>query len=66
MERDHLEELGIEERIILNGSFGSWMWRHVMDCSGSEWRQVDGCCECGIEPSDSIKLGEFLDYLFNC
>jgi len=26
-ERDHLEELGIEGRIILNGSFGSWLGR---------------------------------------
>jgi len=35
-ERDHLEELGIEGRVILNGSFGSWMERQVLDCSGSE------------------------------
>jgi hypothetical protein len=49
-ERDHLEELGIDGRIILNGCFGSWMGRQVLDCPGSEQGQVDGCCECGIEP----------------
>jgi hypothetical protein len=25
------------------------------------WGQVAGCCECGNEPSGSIKRGEFLD-----
>jgi hypothetical protein len=24
-------------------------------------RQMAGCCECGNEPSGSIKCGEFLD-----
>jgi hypothetical protein len=28
-------------------------------CSG--WGQVAGACECGDEPSGSIKRGEFLD-----
>jgi hypothetical protein len=32
---------------------------------GSEDRQVSGCCECGNEPSGSIKCGEFLDYFQN-
>jgi len=27
---------------------------------------VAGCCECGEEPSDSIKCGELLDQLRNC
>jgi hypothetical protein len=30
-----------------------------MDCSVTGW--VAGACECGNEPSDSIKCGEFLD-----
>jgi hypothetical protein len=32
-----------------------------LDCSGSEWEQGAGYCECGNEPSDSIKCGEFLE-----
>jgi hypothetical protein len=39
------------------------MWRHVLDLSGSGKGQVAGCCECGNEPSGSVKCGEFLDYL---
>jgi hypothetical protein len=31
------------------------------DRYGSEYGQVAGCCECGNEPSGSIKCGEFLD-----
>ena len=35
--------------------------------TGSSWLsgqgQVAGTCECGNEPSGSIKCGEFLDYL---
>jgi hypothetical protein len=36
-------------------------------CGGMDWieltqdRQVAGTCECGNEPSSSIKCGEFLD-----
>jgi hypothetical protein len=38
-------------------------------CGGMDWielaqdRQVAGTCECGNEPSGSIKCGEFLDRL---
>jgi hypothetical protein len=38
-------------------------------CECMDWielahdRQVAGTCECGEEPSDSIKCGEFLDEL---
>jgi hypothetical protein len=31
MERDHLEEQGVDGRIILNGSSGSGMWRYGLD-----------------------------------
>jgi hypothetical protein len=34
-----------------------------LDTSGSGQRSVAGCCEHGIEPSSSIKGGEFLDCL---
>jgi len=32
-----------------------------LDYSGSGQQPVSGCCECGKEPSGSIKCGEFLD-----
>ena len=32
-----------------------------LDRSGSGQREVAGTCECGNEPSSSIKCGEFLD-----
>jgi hypothetical protein len=34
---------------------------HGVDRSGSGERQVAGTCECGNEPSSSIKYGKFLD-----
>jgi hypothetical protein len=32
-----------------------------LDRAGVEYGQVAGTCECGNEPSSSIKYGEFLD-----
>ena len=32
-----------------------------LDRAGSGWGQVAGTCECGNEPSGSIKCGECLD-----
>jgi hypothetical protein len=32
-----------------------------LDRYGSGYEQVAGSCECGNEPSGSIKCGEFLD-----
>jgi len=37
------------------------MWGLGLDRSGSEYGQVVGSCECGNEPTGSIKCGEFLD-----
>jgi hypothetical protein len=50
-EGDHLEDQGVDERIILR-----WIlvWRHGLKRSGSEQEQVVGCCECGNEPSGSF------------
>jgi len=58
---DHLEDLGVEERIILKWIFKKW--------DGETWTgliwfrigQVAGACECGNEPSGSTKCREFLD-----
>jgi len=52
-------------RFILNDGIlqGSGMWGHGLDGSGSGYGQVAGTCECGNEPSGSIKCGEFIDKL---
>jgi hypothetical protein len=39
------------------------MWVYGLDWAGSGHRQVAGNCECGNEPSGSIKFGEFLEQL---
>ena len=58
-----MENPGEDGRIILRWIFRKWdeeVWNR------SIWLrigQVAGCCECGNEPSGSIKCGEFLDWL---
>ena len=37
------------------------MWGYGLVLAGSGYEQVSGTCECGDEPSGSIKCGEFLD-----
>ena len=39
------------------------MWSYGLDRAGSGEGQVTATCECGNEPSGSIKCGEFLDWL---
>ena len=39
------------------------MWVCGLDWAGPGQGQVADACECGNEPSGSIKCGEFLDYL---
>jgi hypothetical protein len=54
-----LEDPGVDGSIILKLIFKKWdggAW------SGLIWLRIGtGCCECGNEPSGSIKRGEFLD-----
>jgi len=50
MERSHLENLGLAERIL------KWIFSAR---SASGWGQVAGDCECGNGHSDSIKCGKF-------
>ena len=60
-ERDHLEDEGVDGMIILRWVFRKW---DVRAWTGLIWLrigQVEGSCECGNEPSGSIKCGEFLD-----
>jgi hypothetical protein len=37
------------------------MWGYGLDWVGSGLGQLAGTCECGNEPSGSIKCGEFLE-----
>ena len=39
------------------------MWVFGLDWAGPGQRQVADACECGNEPSGSVKCGEFLDQL---
>jgi hypothetical protein len=59
-ERDHLENPGVDGRIILRMIFRKW---DVRAWTGSMWFRIEagvGTCECGNEPSGSIKCGEFI------
>ena len=53
-EKDDLAEPGIDGRVILGCIFRK-------GCSGMDWIELAGACDCGNECSDSIKCGEFLD-----
>jgi hypothetical protein len=61
MERYHLEDTGVDGRIILKCIF---KMRDVEAWTGSIWLrqgEMAGTCECGNEPSGSIKCGIFLE-----
>jgi len=59
-EGDRLEDPRVDGRIILRWIFRKWDgdmdWIDL-----AQDRGVAGTCECGNEPWDSIKCGEFLD-----
>jgi len=60
-ERDHLEDLGIDGKIILKWLFEKWDGEHGLDWSGSQKGQVAGYCECGYEPLSFIECEKILD-----
>jgi hypothetical protein len=60
-ERDHLEEPGADGRIMLRRIFGKCDARARTVSMWLRIGHVAGTCECGKEPSGSIKCGEFLD-----
>jgi len=49
------------ENNIKNVSSSSGMGRHGLDSYDSGYGQMAGTCECGKEPSRSIKCGKFPD-----
>jgi hypothetical protein len=61
-EGDHLEDTGVDGRIILKCIF-----ERLDGGGGMDWidlsqdRDSGGCCECGNKPSGFIKFGEFLE-----
>jgi len=58
-ERDHLVDLGVDERIILTGNFKKWDGART----GLIWLRighVDGCCECDNEPLGSVPCENFM------
>ena len=57
--KDNLEDPSVDGRIILRWIFRMWDVGHGLNRCGSEQGQVAGTCECGKEPSGSIKCGEF-------
>jgi len=63
MGTDHLEDLGIDEKIILDWILRKQGWGWELDSSGSRQGPVMGSCERGNEPLGTIKGKEFLDQL---
>jgi hypothetical protein len=57
--RNLVEGAGVDERIILKWAFDTWVggmdWINV-----AQYRDRWRTCECGNEPSGSIKCGDFL------
>jgi hypothetical protein len=60
-EGDHLEDPGVDEKTILKWITEKWD-------AGMDWIDLaqyrdrwQGSCDCGDEPSGSIKCGVFLD-----
>jgi hypothetical protein len=62
-ERDHLEDPGVDGRVIVKYNFRKWDGGHGLDCSDFGYEQVAGSGKRGNEPSGSIKCGGFLDQL---
>jgi hypothetical protein len=62
-ERVKFEDPGVDGKIILRWIFRKWDVGFGLDRAGSGEGEVAVTCECGNEPSGSIKCGEFLDWL---
>jgi hypothetical protein len=65
-ERVHLEDQGLNVRVILKCIFKKW---DVEAMTGMFWLRlgtVGGCFEFGNEPSGSIKCEKFVNLLITC
>jgi hypothetical protein len=60
-ETDHLEDSGVDGRIILKWIFRKWDMELELDLSGSVNGRVERSSRCDNEPSVSVKCGEFVD-----
>jgi len=63
---DHLEDTGVDGRIILRQIFRKLDVGYGLDRAGSRLGELTCSCDSGNEPSGSIKCGEFLDQLRYC
>jgi len=61
LERDNVEDLNVDGRIILEGSSRNGEGKHGLNFFGPEYGQVAGVCQRGDEHSGSIIYGEFFD-----
>jgi hypothetical protein len=57
----HLEDLGLDGKIVLKWILEKWDGGLGLDRSVSGQGQVAGCFKCGDEPYGSINCGEFLE-----
>ena len=62
-ERDHLESLGVEGKLMLEWILTESVWMAWTGLIGSGRGQLAGYCECGNEISDSIKCGRLFPWL---
>ena len=59
-ERDHLGDPGVDGRIIQRWIFMKWNRGCGLNRAVSGYGQVASTCECGNEPSGSLKCREFV------
>jgi hypothetical protein len=57
-ERDHLEDVGVDRRIILKSLLKEYNERQELDLCDSRQKAVPGYCDNGNELPDSIKRQE--------
>jgi hypothetical protein len=53
-ETDHMEEPGVDGKMILSWIFRKWDGGHGLDRSGSGQGQVAGTCKCGNQPAGNL------------